>query len=239
MYIYFVRHGIPDYATDTLLPEGIRQAESVARRLSYSGIDEIYSSPMGRAQETARPAAELLGLPVTILPWAYELGEESKTTWPNGIPTRLSKVDPLYYFSEEKRRYTVEDDFLYVEAFRNNGFEARYHEISEGLDAWLLQLGYRRTSEGFYLAEDPNHKHVALFCHCAMQRVMLSHLFNIPYHVLASTMEANYTGVTILYFSSEQKGEKTVPQMMTYGDVGHIHMDTREGFVSHWTEEAF
>ncbi len=239
MYIYFVRHGIPDYRTDTLLPEGVRQAESAARRLSYSGIDEIYSSPMGRARETARPAAELLGLPVTVLPWAYELGEESKTSWPDGVPTRLSKVDPLYYFAEDHRRLTVEEDFQRLEVFRNNGFKARYDEISEGLDEWLLTLGYRRTQEGFYLAEEPSEKHVALFCHCAMMRVMLSHLFNIPYHVLACTLESNYTGITILYFDSANKGKMTVPALLTYGDVGHIHMDTKESFQSHWTGENF
>ena len=94
MYLYFVRHGMPDYKTDTLLPEGVRQAEAAAKRLSYSGLDEIYSSPMGRAQETARPAAELLGLPVTVLPWAAELEDESKTVWPDGVPTRLSRLDP-------------------------------------------------------------------------------------------------------------------------------------------------
>ena len=29
MYLYFIRHGKPDYATDTLLPEGIEQAAGV------------------------------------------------------------------------------------------------------------------------------------------------------------------------------------------------------------------
>ena len=239
MYIYFVRHGMPDYATDTLLPEGIRQAESVARRLSYAGLDEIYTSPMGRARETARPAAELLGLPVTVLPWAYELDDESKTTWPNGIPTRLSRIDPVYYFSEEHRRLTAEEDLETLEVYLHSGFPARYHEIAEGLDVWLSQLGYERSPEGFYLAAEPNHKRVALFCHCAMQRVMLSHMFNVPYHIFAATLEANYTGITILYFPSERQGELVVPQVLTYGDVGHIQMDTKAGFVSHWTGEAF
>ena len=239
MYLYFVRHGKPDYETDTLLPEGVRQAESAARRLSYSGIDRIYSSPMGRAQETARPTAELLGLPVTVLPWARELEGESKTLWPDGVPTRLSKVDPLYYYTEDKRRMTPEEALEKVEAFNDSGFPERYHEISEGLDALLLENGYRRTPEGYYLAEAPNDRHVALFCHCAMQRVMLSHLFNIPYNFLAATLQANFTGITVLFFPSEGQGKLTVPQVMAYGDVGHIHMDTQEPFESHWTHEAF
>lgn len=239
MYLYFVRHGKPDYETDTLVPEGVRQAESAARRLLSSGIDEIYTSPMGRARETARPAAELFGLPVTVLPWAYELEEESKTDWPDGVKRRLSKIDPVYYYSEGRTRLSPEEALEKLETFRSSGFPARYREISEGMDVWLAELGYRRTEDGFYRVEQPNQKHVALFCHCAMMRVMLSHLFNIPYNVFAAVLQCNYTGITILYFPSEGQGEITVPRLMTYGDVGHIHVDTGEAFESHWTHEAF
>ena len=239
MYLYFVRHGAPDYATDTLLPEGVRQAEMAAKRLAASGIDEIYSSPMGRAKETAKPTAELLGLPVTVLPWAYELEDESKTRWPDGELTRLSKVDKLYYFAKEHRTLTAEDSLKNLAAFRESGFPERYREISEGLDAWLKAHGYSRTAEGFYHVDAPNEKHVALFCHCAMQRVMLSHLFNIPYQFFAGTLQANFTGITVLYLPSGRQGEDTVPELMSYGDVGHIHMTTGEAFESHWTHEAF
>ena len=134
---------------------------------------------------------------------------------------------------------TPDEALEQVEAFRESGFPARYREISEGLDALLSDHGYRRTPEGYYLIEEPNEKHIALFCHCAMQRVMLSHLYNIPYNFLAATLQANYTGITVLWFPSGRQGEITVPEIMSYGDVGHIHMETRESFESHWTHERF
>ena len=75
MYLYFIRHGKPNYETDTLLPERLEQARAVALRMQASLIDEIHSSPMGRAMQTAQPTAELLNLSIEVEPWAYELGE--------------------------------------------------------------------------------------------------------------------------------------------------------------------
>ena len=64
MIFYIVRHGKPDYATNTLLPEGKIQAELVGERLARLPIDRIYSSPYGRAIETAEPLAKKKNLPM-------------------------------------------------------------------------------------------------------------------------------------------------------------------------------
>ena len=81
MRIIFVRHGEPDYARDCLTDTGRRQAEAAARRLAGEGISEIYTSPCGRASETASFTAARLGLPVTTLEFMREI------TWGGpGIP---------------------------------------------------------------------------------------------------------------------------------------------------------
>ena len=72
MLLYVIRHGVPTYSPDALTPLGHRQAEAVGRRLAAHGLDRIYSSPLVRAQQTAQPAAELLGLPVQIEDWTSE-----------------------------------------------------------------------------------------------------------------------------------------------------------------------
>ena len=56
MLLYLVRHGDPIYETDSLTERGKLQAESVGKRMQKIGIDQIYSSSMGRAMETAAPA---------------------------------------------------------------------------------------------------------------------------------------------------------------------------------------
>ena len=58
MLLYIVRHGDPIYVTDTLTERGKKQAEAVGKRIYDSGINVIYSSPMGRARETAEPACK-------------------------------------------------------------------------------------------------------------------------------------------------------------------------------------
>lgn len=53
MLLYIIRHGDPHYPTDSLTPRGVLQAEAVGKRLAAAGITKIYSSPMGRAKQTA------------------------------------------------------------------------------------------------------------------------------------------------------------------------------------------
>ena len=66
MLLYIIRHGDPDYSTDTLTERGWQQAEAVGKRIAAAKIDRIFTSPMGRARQTAEPACRLLGLEPTV-----------------------------------------------------------------------------------------------------------------------------------------------------------------------------
>jgi broad specificity phosphatase PhoE len=74
--IYLVRHGenpanltrefshrLVDYS---LTPKGIRQAQQVAAYFRTLPIDQIFSSPLKRARETAEIIGAEIGLPVTV-----------------------------------------------------------------------------------------------------------------------------------------------------------------------------
>ena len=54
MKLLIIRHGDPDYTTDSLTEKGLIQAEAVGKRMFDAGIDRIFSSPMGRASMSAR-----------------------------------------------------------------------------------------------------------------------------------------------------------------------------------------
>ena len=71
MRLIFVRHGEPDYTNDCLTENGRLQAKCTAARLESEPIRAIFSSPMGRAMETASFTAEKKGLPVTPLPFMH------------------------------------------------------------------------------------------------------------------------------------------------------------------------
>lgn len=77
MKIIFIRHGETtgdvedryggDY-DDHLSEKGVEQSKQVAEILREKGIEIIYSSPLVRAQETARIVADKSGCPVVIEP---------------------------------------------------------------------------------------------------------------------------------------------------------------------------
>jgi broad specificity phosphatase PhoE len=88
--VHLLRHGevhnprgvlygrLPDYHLSDL---GREMAERVAKHLSDADISHLVSSPLERAQETAAPAAKLLGLQVTLDDRLIEAGNifEGKT----------------------------------------------------------------------------------------------------------------------------------------------------------------
>ncbi len=239
MILYIIRHGEPDYETDSLLPAGKHQAEQLSLRFARSGLDRIYSSPMGRARETAAPTAEKLGLPVSVLPWAYELGHETYTYFPDGEFKRLSAIEGTYWMAPERRNLLF-PELCEDPAVRETHFPDRYREISEGIDALLLENGYRRTEEGFYLPLEANSRRIALFCHVAMQRVILSRLLNLPFQAFNYAFIANYTGVTAFSFPGKDPSHAFVPRMISYGDVGHMYFDELQGPIrSYATKEEF
>jgi broad specificity phosphatase PhoE len=80
--LYLVRHGQTAYNRDGLglgradLPlteEGLAQAAAIAERLAHEPIEHVYSSPLRRALDTARPIAEARGLAVEVREELIEL----------------------------------------------------------------------------------------------------------------------------------------------------------------------
>lgn len=223
MLLYIIRHGAPDYATDSLLPEGREQAEMLSHRLAASGIDEIHCSPQGRARETAQPTADLLNLPIITEPWAYELNVESKTLYPDGVLKTISSLTTNHLHDPAFREMNMERALAEIPGISETGFPARYRELAEGLDDMLSRLGYVRNQKGFYNVMEPNCRHVALFCHCGMCRVLISHLLHIPYQFLGATLMNQFTGITVFHFGTDTA--EVCPELFSYGDVGHLYVD--------------
>ena len=81
--LLLIRHGDNDFIRRNRLAgrtpgvhlneKGCQQAESVAQILKQAPIKAVYSSPMERAVETARPLAAVHGLEVQIRPGLIEL----------------------------------------------------------------------------------------------------------------------------------------------------------------------
>ena len=220
MLLYIVRHGHPDYATDSLTERGWLQAEAVGKRLAATGIDQVYSSPMGRARQTAEPTCRLLDLPCHIEPWAHEVQDERLTEEPYGKPTSVTMVQNTYY--RENGGIDLPYDRAYeAVGFRRSGMKDAVAYIEEGGREFLERLGYKEEN-GVYRILRANEDKVALFCHSAMARAWLSTLLYIPIHLMWAGFHYTHTGVTVLEFKNNEDGF-TAPTCLCYNDMSHLY----------------
>lgn len=220
MLLYIIRHGHPDYKTDTLTPTGILQAEAVGKRLFASQIDRIFTSPMGRARQTAEPACRLLGLNYTVEPWAHEIGEEMRVTFPDGKMKTMGMVQNTY-FREKGNIHLDYDHALEAPGFNESGMESALNYIEENGRAFLERLGYREE-DGVYRMLQPNEEKVALFCHAGFARAFISRLLHIPAQIMWAGFNYGFTGVTVLEFKNNENGV-TAPQCLCYSDLSHLY----------------
>lgn len=73
---------------------GLAQAHALAERLTDQSIVAVYSSPLKRAVETARPTAQQLGLPIQPLPGIIDINYGD---WQGLSPAEVAKVYPDLY----------------------------------------------------------------------------------------------------------------------------------------------
>jgi probable phosphoglycerate mutase len=223
MLLYSVRHGDPDYVNDCLTEKGILQAEAVGKRIAASGINEIYSSPMGRAQQTAAPACRLLGLPCNIEPWAHEVEEERLSNEPYGKPTSVSLIQNTYFLENGGIDLPYDRSFEAL-GFRSSGMKEAQARIIAGGRDFLERLGYKEEEGGIYRILRPNEDKVALFCHRVQSCAWLSHLLHIPIHIMWSSLHLTHTGVTVVEFRNWENGI-TAPLCLCHSDMGHLYAE--------------
>ena len=84
MKLVIIRHGEPDYVHDTLTEKGWREAGYLAERIAPMEVKAYYVSPLGRAQDTARPTLEKAGRTAVTCDWLREFtGKVRKPNLPD------------------------------------------------------------------------------------------------------------------------------------------------------------
>ena len=225
MLLYIIRHGDPDYKNDCLTAKGKREAEAVARRMCQVRPDKIYTSPMGRAIETAMPTCELLRKDYEILEWAREVEDDRLTEFPDGVKKSVTYVPNFYYRTEKNLNLGVNEAFN-ADGFSTSNMKNAYDIITNGGRELLKKHGYVEEN-GIYRIENPSEEKIALFCHSCMGRTLISHLLHIPIHIMWSSFSYSFTGVTVIHFQNHKEGF-TAPQCLSYCDLGHLYED-RQG----------
>jgi len=179
--IYLVRHGLPDYANDTLTPDGKIEAEETSKFLSKIPFDVIYASSQGRAVATAEPTASKLGLPINKLDWAREdkAGEYMSAKNENGNWTWCFFVESINKkFFELQNNPNWYDDPLFKDTKYKEGIEFYNKEV----DNWLLSMNIRHDRKnGTFEILGPVPKTVALFAHGGMATQTIPSLLDMNY----------------------------------------------------------
>ncbi len=226
MLLYYIRHGDPIYSPSTLTPLGKRQAEAVGKRLALHGIDRIYSSPSGRAMETAQPAAALLKKEIVQLDFADEdiawehfalRGETGQKRWVSCIPAlqRIFCSDEIYRLGESW--YEHPD-------LQCHHFKEALEYYRDRIDDFLLSLGYAHDREGrSYEALTANKERIALFAHGGFGEVFLSTLLHVPYPLWVMRFSMNHTGMTVIDFG-DKRGQ-CFPKLVQFSGDGHLYAE--------------
>lgn len=228
MRIVFVRHGHPNYVNDCLTELGRKHAAAAAERLKDEGISEIYSSTNGRALETAGYVAEKYGLPIVKCEFMREISWGSVDNEPlflDGHP--WSTVDAMVAKGES----ILNPNWAKEEPFVKNKMVGYTENIATSLDEWLKNLGYTRESLYYRVAgknavnADGNRintvKTIAAFGHGGAGSAIFSHLFNLPYPFVCTTINQDYTGITIVELP-DTPGALVKPRFEIMNDARHI-----------------
>ncbi len=217
MNLYIVRHGNPDYVRDCLTELGHRQAEACAEDMLDLKIDDIYSSPYGRAKETAAHLADKLGKSIEILPWAHEIehyGEDGR-----GGVTMAVSMDPSFLRSPELAE--MGDDWAKHPAFRDEaGAREMVNKVYCGMHDLLGKYGFVEDGDRFRI-ESFSDKNVALYCHAGTFLIITEYLLRMPVRYAWSSFFTWQTGITWVNFPNLESGY-TVPRLYTMGKTDHL-----------------
>ncbi|MBO7171219.1 MAG: histidine phosphatase family protein [Clostridia bacterium] len=218
MRLTFIRHGHPNYQLDCLTELGHNQAEAVAARLEKDGIDKLFASSKGRAQETAAHIAEKLGLPFETLPFMAEIG------WGNedGTPSPFGG-HPWYvaWDMAERGETLLSPDFAKEGAYAGNRVIRLAEEKNAAFDALLQELGYTREGEFYRVTKEPPYKNVAIVSHGGSSTAVIAHLLNWLLPHAYAMMEPHCTAITTLLLPDEV-GKRFIPKIGLMNDARHI-----------------
>ena len=232
MLLYIIRHADPIYNPDTLTPKGVLQAQALAKRLAHSRIDKIYSSPSGRAVETAKYTADLLGKDINIEHWTQEVADRFSLVMPDGSKVFAPDMDNTKYRSGEM--LDIGSSWHSAKIFESIDVKKEYDKICAASDDFIARLGYKREG-GVYKITKASNERVAVFCHGGLSAVWLSHLLGIPLHLVLAGIGINHTGVTVVDFENRENGI-TAPYCLCISDVSHLYKENLPYKFTNYTE---
>lgn len=221
MKIIICRHGDPDYSIDSLTPVGREEAELLSQRISKMDVTQFYVSPLGRAKDTAAYTLEKTGKTAVKLDWLHEFkgvvrrGLKYESCW-DKLPSYWTEIEDYYSY----------DSWQNTKLMKSGNVKKEYKKVCDGIDALLSEYGYVHNGRHFDVVNS-NHSTIVLFCHFAVEAVILSHIMSVSPMPLWHNFVALPTSVTTLVTEEREKGIATF-RCMEFGDTSHLYAGGRE-----------
>lgn len=219
MKIIIVRHGEPDYSIDSLTSKGWREAEYLAERLAQIPVKAYYTSPLGRAMDTAAPTLQRVGRTAEILPWLREF--DAMVYKPN-VPQKETTIwDWLPQDWTADERFFCHDQWWQNPVMEAGEAKQKFAQVTGQLDELLATHGYERQGYYYHAAEASNDT-IVLFCHFAVSCVILSHLLNVSPMILWHGFCAAPSSVTTVVTEERREGIACW-RVLAFGDTSHLY----------------
>lgn len=219
MNLIFIRHGFPDYETDTLTETGKKEAYLLAQMMKNWKIDDIYVSPMGRAQETAKPLLIELNREAVTLDWLSEVVHK--------VDDLDGEKKSLYYVSGEYMNthgtLTKFQEWMDTDGLNQYNIVDDYQRTIDRTDEFLSSYGYERDNYMYKVKKEAKRNSViVVFCHLGITQDILSHIMNIPLIMLKRAIMIPTTGVTIISSVEHNRGNAYFTAQ-TIGNTSHLY----------------
>ena len=187
MEILLVRHGDPDYANDGLTERGVTEARQLAKALSGLPIDDLYVSPLGRAQMTCALTAEAKNIAPATLDWLRERGIKRGEVYLWEAPGAMFlQMDTL----------GTQNDWFLPNGTMPEGSE-QFERVRAGFDDLMRSYGYVRQGHR-YRVESGSNKRIALFCHKGVILTLLADILHWALPMIFVSLHIHPSGVTRL-----------------------------------------
>lgn len=221
MKLILIRHAEPDYSIDSLTEKGKREAALLVPRMgSLQNITGIYTSPLGRAKETATIAAKGLGIEPVVLPWAREFAGTivDPETGNQRIPWDLKHK----WFENEP---TLFDESCWADhPFMTTGevsVKKIYQETCQGVAELLANHGYVLQENRMFSCKENKEETLVLFCHMGIAMAIVGFLTQISPFSLWHGFCMPPSSVTTLVTEEREKGLMSF-RCFQVGDTSHL-----------------
>ena len=209
MEIYFVRHGEPNYELDALTENGKIQAEKTSKFLNKYDYDLFFSSPNGRARETASHLCSKKETTPIILPF---LSEDTAFTH-YGFHNEVHNNRRWVFYSPKGfnvlNELSLKYDWYNHDLFKDYKFKEAVEYYEKEVDKWLLTLGikHNRENKTFIKIEGANvPNRVILFAHGGAAMAFFSSILDLPYSYVSTHFKhLELCGVSVLNINLEKQ----------------------------------